>query len=335
MLLEMTSIENTLHVTCWDGLQHEFRDHIQDFAEMARQKLVLRTLIIPFNAEFSQMSLTTCGTVALLHLGHSIGYWKHHDLPAEDQWHLQLLNENAGMLYAFGPEEMDENLVIKRLREILHEHGRMAKRHRAVQDQQALTQSLWGCWQGTFVTDDDRAVMQISIDQVAADKFGLAFGSLEDVAPYLKEDKSITLDVARSSEGKDKENVMPWSGLDPWGGYNKFNDSTDADQQMARSSKFEQLQSQVQDVVRSNLKDATEQRFLRLETGITELREQNQKFETWFGEAGQSTAALHQDVSHLTSQVREQQQNMTSMALDIQKGFANIEALLSKKQRQE
>ena len=103
----------------------------------------------------------------------------------------------------------------------------------------------------------------------------------------------------------DKENIMPWNGLDPWGGYNKFPDGHEQDSQMARTSKLERLQHQVHEVVESSLKDATEQRFLKLETGITELREQNQKFETWFGEAGQSTAALRQDVNVLTSQVRE------------------------------
>ena len=85
----------------------------------------------------------------------------------------------------------------------------------------------------------------------------------------------------------------------------------------------------------STLKDATEQRFQKLETGLTELREQNQKFEHWFGEAGQSTAALRQDVTNLTAQVKENQNNINTMSGEIRSGFANIEALLAKKQRQE
>ena len=68
----------------------------------------------------------------------------------------------------------------------------------------------------------------------------------------------------------DKENIMPWNGLDPWGGYNKFPDGHEQDSQMARTSKLERLQHQVHEVVESSLKDATEQRFLKLETGITE-----------------------------------------------------------------
>jgi len=133
----------------------------------------------------------------------------------------------------------------------------------------------------------------------------------------------------------DKENIMPWSGMDPWGRYNKFQEGQDHDAPMARASKMERLQHQVHEVVESSLKDATEQRFLKLETGITELREQNQKFETWFGEAGQSTAALRQDVTALTVQVKENQQNINTMSGEIRSGFANLEALLAKKQRQE
>ena len=128
---------------------------------------------------------------------------------------------------------------------------------------------------------------------------------------------------------------MPWNGVDPWGGYNKFREGAEQDAPMARSSKMERLQTQMHEVVENSLKDVTEQRFQRLETGITELREQNQKFETWFGEAGQSTAALRQDVNVLTGQVRENQQNISSLSGEIRSGFANLEALLAKKQRQE
>jgi FtsZ-binding cell division protein ZapB len=133
----------------------------------------------------------------------------------------------------------------------------------------------------------------------------------------------------------EKENIMPWNGVDPWGGYNKFKENADQDVQMARSSKAERWQTQVHEVVENSLKDATEQRFQKLETGLTELREQNQKFENWFGEAGQSTAALRQDVNQLSGQVRENQQNITSLSGEIRSGFANLEALLAKKQRQE
>ena len=120
---------------------------------------------------------------------------------------------------------------------------------------------------------------------------------------------------------------MPWSGLDPWGGFNKFKEAEGATAQPLRTSKLEKLQNQMQGVVESNIKDATEQRFQKLECGLTELKEQNQKFENWFGEAGQSTAALRHDVTMLTGQVKENQKNIADMSSDIRSGFANLEEL--------
>ena len=138
----------------------------------------------------------------------------------------------------------------------------------------------------------------------------------------------------QTNSAVDKENIAPWSGLDPWGGYNKFKESDEQAMQQPRTSKYDRLQWQVQDIVEIN-KDENEERFLKLETGITELRQQNQKFESWFCEAGQSNAALKQEMNQLSSQVKEHQQSISCMSNDIRSGFANIEALLSKKQRQE
>ena len=129
-----------------------------------------------------------------------------------------------------------------------------------------------------------------------------------------------------SMRSADKENVMPWNGLDPWGGFNKFPEAEETGQSSHRTSKMEQLQVQVQGVVENGIKDATEQRFQKLETGITELREQNQKFENWFGEAGRSNAAIRQEVSSLAVQVKENKENLSAMSTDIRSGFANIEA---------
>jgi hypothetical protein len=50
--VEMKVIGNTLQVACWDGLDHQARQQIWDFAETARQVLVVRTLVVSFNAEF-------------------------------------------------------------------------------------------------------------------------------------------------------------------------------------------------------------------------------------------------------------------------------------------
>ena len=52
-----------------------------------------------------------------------------------------------------------------------------------------------GLLAGTFVTEDGGEVSQIEIDSVAAERSGIAFGTLEDVGPYLKEDRSISTDA--------------------------------------------------------------------------------------------------------------------------------------------
>jgi len=750
--VEVKVTGNMLQVKCWDGMDHQARKLICRFAEAARRILVIRTLAVSFNAEFSQRGLHTCGTVALMHLGHSIGYWTDRVLPDEEEWYAAMQTHNAGSLYGLGRHQEDEAIVLE-LRDILHHHGvplekteerachaikkigegpittalrsRNAWASLKALGSQPKHNFLWvkpdelekqikfrahakykasvsekkkepghaaghrvnmdprslGLVAGTFVSEDGRDLTQLDIESVAADKAGVAFGSLEDVGPFLREDKSISMDalaiitttpVPPSSQGlmpvvnlrfpaiyiptkeivliegslvqlgdcsvirkqdasmasmqpvetqtfkvlvwqdetqgrwkdlttapvkkiievlprlllcrgdrcgpgckrfhapvdceldqvvvdlwnrgwygskgkrvspeeaehfqvhmripricteglqsrsgqdgiymeprredgkgpadeftviwlpglgkqealhrlkvsdrgvalarfgnrfgirvlgrdaeavhkdifpdkpfqhvnvqsvyelrplpygiqtsgirellkqwgwkakvlqpykadqhgqgwlvgaetpppmnvfqtsngdvlvtmhkrqtpekaeqtilaptktksflkkaparpnrdieNDKENIMPWSGMDPWGGYNKFPEGQDHDVPMARTSKMDRLHHQVHEVVESSLKDATEQRFLRLETGITELREQNQKFETWFGEAGQSTAALRQDVSALTVQVKENQQNISTMSGEIRSGFANLEALLAKKQRQE
>ena len=734
VFLEIKTCGNALHVICWDGLDHRHSDRVLAFAEKARKALVIRTLVVAFNSYFSQEKSTTCGTIALLHLGHVIGYWQNRAIPDEHQWHEDLLRQNEGDLSAWGFGDADEHQVLQALQEELSKHGvppekteerasfgikkigapaiqmnnflwikpdelekqirlRAHTKYRASVSEKKKGNSnvpvqktnmdpkLLGLLPNTFITEDGRPLTQIDMEMVAADKFGVAFGSLEDAAPFLREDKSITMDalaiittspvppsnqglmpvtnlrypalysptqeavliegsiiqlgdcsVTRrlddsvaeaqpivtktykltvwrdewagkwneftetpvrkimdkwprlllcrgdrcgqeckkfhapvdadldqvvvdlwgrgwfSSRGKratpleadqfqvllripllcteglqqkagqdsiyveprredgkgpadeyavvwlagndkneamhklkvsdngialvrfgqrfgirvfskdaealhtemhpdqpyqqvqvrsvyelrplpygvqtagvrallkqwgwkakvlqpfkadqygqgwlvgaehpppatvfqtnagdvlvtlhkkqeedkreqvilssaktksflkktpasqasssktDKENVMPWSGLDPWGGFNKFKEAEGATAQPLRTSKLEKLQNQMQGVVESNIKDATEQRFQKLECGLTELKEQNQTFENWFGEAGQSTAALRHDVTMLTGQVKENQKNIADMSSDIRSGFANLEALLSKKQRQE
>ena len=45
------------------------------------------------------------------------------------------------------------------------------------------------------MSEDGRELTQLDIEIVAADKAGVAFGTLDDVGPFLREDKSITMDA--------------------------------------------------------------------------------------------------------------------------------------------
>lgn len=264
--LELKVTGNLLQVVVWDGLDHQGRQIILQFAEKARQLLVVRTLAVSFRAEYSQQSPHTCGTVALMHLGHVIGYWNTRVTPDEDEWHESLLNYNGGSLFGRGRQQGDEQLILE-LRDLLHHHGvpmekteeratlaikkigasaieKALRSHNSWSALKALGSQpkfnyLWvkpdelekqikfrahskykasisekkkeggqatssrvnmdpkalALVPGTFVSEDGRELSQLEVEGVAADKSGVAFGTLEDVGPYLREDKSITMDA--------------------------------------------------------------------------------------------------------------------------------------------
>ena len=135
-----------------------------------------------------------------------------------------------------------------------------------------------------------------------------------------------------------KENI-PFEGRDPWGGMNTYAKNQNQDVPMAVTSKLDLVQSKLQDSVRqevqANLREENEERFLRLETGMTELKEQNRRFEGWFHEAGKVSAGLQHQVNAIAGQVQEQKKEIGNMGDKIDRGFANIEALLSKSRRTE
>ena len=48
---------------------------------------------------------------------------------------------------------------------------------------------------GTFATEDEREVTQLNIEEVAANRAGIAFATLEEVMPFLRDDKTLTMDA--------------------------------------------------------------------------------------------------------------------------------------------
>ena len=85
----------------------------------------------------------------------------------------------------------------------------------------------------------------------------------------------------------------------------------------------------------AQLTEHTEARFYKLEVDMAKIREQNHRHEGWFQDAAKATQHLQNQVGTLTNQVAQQQQEVSSLSSDIKNGFQSIEALLSKKQRQE
>ena len=270
LLIVMFLDGHTLHVECWDGLDHSHRQEILCFADDMKASLWraahIKTRIVSFHTRFGQHHPMTCGTIALMHLGHILGCWTAEKVPDELSLHMKLQDEVLPcVLRANGKPHTEEEMKHK-IRELLHEHGvapedSEERFHAALKKigHQKISDALSArnCWAAlksagsqpkinflwirpeeldkqirkraeskykassshkkggnrakpaqinmdpaelellpnTFVTEDDRVVSQISIEEVASDRTGIAFGTLADAGPFLKNDKSITLDA--------------------------------------------------------------------------------------------------------------------------------------------
>ena len=163
----------------------------------------------------------------------------------------------------------------------------------------------------------------------------------------------------------------PWlSGPDPWGGYNGLapsitkvpvNEADAADRFKQMENRLStNLQEQIHaaleksqpsvpqdmEIQDDGVQTANEERFQRLEAGMTELQAQGVKFEGWFTQ-------MHQTEQFLGAQIRETnerldaasttvndqigalQNNIQNIHGEVTSGFAHMEALLSKSRRTE
>ena len=91
-----------------------------------------------------------------------------------------------------------------------------------------------------------------------------------------------------------------------------------------------------------DFKEQTNARFLRLEAGITELQAQHVKHDSWFAQMHQTDQFLSAQVEQtnqrldqvhptVNNQVASLQENMNQVRNEVSAGFANIEAMLSKR----
>ena len=85
----------------------------------------------------------------------------------------------------------------------------------------------------------------------------------------------------------------------------------------------------------ATITEQTEARFQKLEVDMAEIKHQHQRHERWFQDAAVANHNLQSQVSTLTTQVAQQQQEVSTLSQDIRSGFQNLEALFAKKQRQE
>ena len=270
ILLVLHVSDRTLFVNYWDGLDFRAHDSVVDFAKDLRRALCrqehLKTMVISEQCQFQQQHSMTCGTVALLHVGHILGVWENHDMPDELEWHRQLLQDPVPCCLRARGWTTKEDELKQEIRSILHTHG-VSESHSEERFYAALkkigqqklatameSKNQWAALKslgsqpkinflwvkpdeldkqiksraenkfrasasnkkqpgkqrkeavkvnpndlelipGTFITEDDREIGQIDIEEVASDRSGVAFATLSEVAPFLKSDKSITMDA--------------------------------------------------------------------------------------------------------------------------------------------
>eukprot|EP00435_Cladocopium_sp_Y103_P073106 s153_g42.t1 len=151
----------------------------------------------------------------------------------------------------------------------------------------------------------------------------------------------------------------PWhqGGPDPWGGAAM---SSTGSQDPAAADRWQQiehrLQANMQDTIRKeiqqarqpmqgdddNFKEQSNARFARLEASVTEIQAQQVKYDGWFaqmhqtdqflsGQIEQANQRIDQVHNAVNTQVAALRDNMTQIHNDVSAGFANMEAMLSKR----
>ncbi len=155
----------------------------------------------------------------------------------------------------------------------------------------------------------------------------------------------------------------PWmNGTDPWAQYKSAQPSSSAagDVTMHAASMMDDMESRLKAQLVSQAAASSDPRLDKLEVDVREMKIQGEKFEHWFHDAGQQNKAMqhqmdqiaqqvvaqdqamqnaqiqtHARMEDLSTQVQANRKDVSQLQSSIQDGFANIEALLSKKHRAE
>ena len=126
ILVEINFKDQILHIQILDG-STKTHHWVLDMASNVKRILAVRTCCIHRTMIYEQKYGFTCGTIALLHLGHFLGVWSSATSPAELEWHCQLLLHfpepwilRAG---ALGDLSQEEKEIVWGLREVLQQRG--------------------------------------------------------------------------------------------------------------------------------------------------------------------------------------------------------------------
>ena len=124
----------------------------------------------------------------------------------------------------------------------------------------------------------------------------------------------------------------PWMHFDPWSKHRPLPPTwsqEDTDEKMAPvSTKLAEVQSQLRDDLLQELQRTSDSRIAKLEVGLEELREQNDKFEGWFQDAADANSKIQSQMQVLHEEVSVQKQDTASLAQEIRGGFSSMQLML-------
>ena len=235
--------------------------------------------------------------------------------------------------------------------------------------QQVASSAAGSCWEVGSAKDHPQTIMQIAGQDV--------------MVTFVREaSKNADLPQVVASSGtrehlkkKPTQSSMldPWLTTDPWSSFRPSTAAASSSQ--AAPDKVRQLESRMQQSIEeaaeklraemqnqdqsmectSELQEAYEARFSRLEVGMNEMRQQNEKLEGWVTQVANGCQQTSTEVAQIRQQLGTQQQEFmqfrhettthaaatsqqfqelrTEMQSEMQKGFSHIAGLLEKKQR--
>ena len=235
--------------------------------------------------------------------------------------------------------------------------------------QQVASSAVGACWEVGASQDPPMNVLQIGGKDVMV-TFEREASKVND-APMVVA-SSGTREHLKGLKSGQNHKLDPWLSNDPWsqfrpasGGGNGAQGSTDKMKQLESRLKAE-LESTAEKLrgemttdhsmdCSSDAQNANEERFSRLEVGMTEMKQQNDKLESWVHQMYNSNQQTCSQVQQLQAQVVGQQKEFesfrqevvaqasatsqqfqeirTEVQSEMQKGFAHIAGLLEKKQR--
>ena len=137
--------------------------------------------------------------------------------------------------------------------------------------------------------------------------------------------------IQEHSSGPSKPEVDPWLSSDPWSAFNQAKVSLPTPKPSTKrlDDMAQKLQTSIRDEVLKEVKNlpaaassssstAVDQRFLKIEAGLQEVRSQGEQFQKCFSQANQRMAQQEQATTALKGALEGQQQELGTLRTEVQ-----------------